>query len=660
MGMQEGSRSMSSGKDKFDLVAATICGKHKDLDVAQCFALNSKSNPGCLSYNKCRIGEKNGEQLGFVLQPIAQNSFLMACAGSGKTEVVGLKAAYEIRKWESSYSGIAILTFTNNAANVIRERALQFAGSYKASYPHFIGTFDSWLHGYLANPFLHLITRYKGKDNDRSIKIVNDRSDAGFLNAYKTRYQYWATGYVKANEYSLDIVGKIVFSSGNRLIDQIRNKNLVGMEDWRRVELFEVKKNFWQAGFANYEDIEYLCSSLLNKQKDIAAIISRRFPIIIVDECQDLAESQLQILQTLLDCGVKLHFVGDLNQSIYSFRNVDPDLVRQFVQKNGFIQSKLTKNFRSFQPIVDFSGKLVEQEPIIGKSYSNNKSICLYVTYEKRDMNLLPNRFLKLLKDEAISVSESAILTRNNNTIAKLRPSVGGDLKNSMLPAAAIKIWKTKDISIDQINEALSCMGKFMAYQYFSSNSSNKTAHYCPENVRSHMIWRIFVSDILDMSCGHQELSNLNRLWKEWANLFRKNFDNIIEQCQNKYDDMNIDISQKTSQYRAPGGDSGEIVSTSLEVIESALSEHIRITNFHQIKGETKEAVMVVSSPTNQGGGEGFWRNWLQDKKSENARFAYVASSRPKMLLVWAIPNPIKVEDKAILENLGLVYAKEF
>ena len=146
---------MTNEKEKFDVIAATICGKYKDLDAVQCFELNSKSNFGCLNYNKCRIGEKTGEQLDFVLHSGDKNSFLMACAGSGKTEVVGLKAAYEIRKWKYTHSGMAILTFTKNAASVIKERALQFAGSSRTSYPHFIGTFDSWLHGYIANPFLH-------------------------------------------------------------------------------------------------------------------------------------------------------------------------------------------------------------------------------------------------------------------------------------------------------------------------------------------------------------------------------------------------------------------------------------------------------------------------------------------------------------------------
>ena len=62
---------------------------------------------------KKRIEGKTDEQLDYILSPIDRCIYLEACAGSGKTEVLGLKAAYEICKWRSHKSGLAVLTFTN-------------------------------------------------------------------------------------------------------------------------------------------------------------------------------------------------------------------------------------------------------------------------------------------------------------------------------------------------------------------------------------------------------------------------------------------------------------------------------------------------------------------------------------------------------------------
>jgi DNA helicase-2/ATP-dependent DNA helicase PcrA len=259
-----------------------------------------------------------------------------------------------------------------------------------------------------------------------------------------------------------------------------------------------------------------------------------------------------------------------------------------------------------------------------------------------------------------IPIFDSAILTRNNNTVAKLRPTIGNDLKNAVLPAAAIKLWKVHDMSVDQLAEAISCMGRFLAHRYFSSDSANKMSHYCPVVIKSQVGWRLFVSDVLDLCAQDEGLSNLELTWKEWANLFRQKSDQIIFHCQAKYDEINIDPSLVLSKYSAPMKESKNKVSATLGVIEPVSYEQIRITNFHQIKGETLDAIMVVSTPTNQGNTEGYWKNWLVDKKSENARFAYVASSRPRKLLVWAIPDPITTQDKEILDNLGLKFVSDF
>lgn len=60
-----------------------------------------------------RINEKTDEQLDYILSPIDKCIYLEACAGSGKTEVLGIKAAYEISRWASQQSGLAVLSFTN-------------------------------------------------------------------------------------------------------------------------------------------------------------------------------------------------------------------------------------------------------------------------------------------------------------------------------------------------------------------------------------------------------------------------------------------------------------------------------------------------------------------------------------------------------------------
>jgi DNA helicase-2/ATP-dependent DNA helicase PcrA len=95
-----------------------------------------------------------------------------------------------------------------------------------------------------------------------------------------------------------------------------------------------------------------------------------------------------------------------------------------------------------------------------------------------------------------------------------------------------------------------------------------------------------------------------------------------------------------------------------LETVAATAKSNIRITTIHQVKGETLEAVLVVSAPTQKSKG-GYWRQWL-DKTSgdgEHARFAYVASSRPRRLLAWAIPQQDE-HLSADLAQIGFAAAK--
>ena len=101
---------------------------------------------------KTRLEEKTDEQLDYILSPSNQCTYVEAYAGSGKTEILALKAAYEICKWDDRKSGIAALTFTNEASATIIDRVSYF---YNKPLPsnHFIGTFSSFVHGYIAQRF---------------------------------------------------------------------------------------------------------------------------------------------------------------------------------------------------------------------------------------------------------------------------------------------------------------------------------------------------------------------------------------------------------------------------------------------------------------------------------------------------------------------------
>ena len=102
--------------------ACKVCGKPVGLDPDKCHSTIGRQNPLCRDYKCCRIKEKSEQQLRYAKSGTDRNIFLKACPGSGKTEVVGLKAAYEIKHWDKQVGGIAVLTLILGVLRVLNER----------------------------------------------------------------------------------------------------------------------------------------------------------------------------------------------------------------------------------------------------------------------------------------------------------------------------------------------------------------------------------------------------------------------------------------------------------------------------------------------------------------------------------------------------------
>ncbi len=610
----------------------------------------------CRGHGSCRINEKTDEQLDYIFSSIEESTFLKACPGSGKTEVVAMKAAHEILNWNKN-GGIAILSFTNNAADVITDRVSEITGLKSVTHPHFIGTFDSWLHTYIAHPFLFHYSKYKGDekhDLDLSFKLIDPSSEAGFLNSFKTRYQYNRTGTPFANQYYFEISEEDCwFSSGKRSLDTVRNN--MTLEDWRKEELRTTKEAFWEKGFANYQDVEFLSQKLLGQEKNLCKLLAKRFPFIIIDEAQDLSAVQLRIIECLRqECSI-IHLVGDLDQAIYDFKKVDPSLVEDFVRENSMTEMKLTNNFRSNQSIVDFNQNIIPSaHGVMGNDKVTNFP-CVFVSYPKKEMAKLSVWFVNhIAKFQDVDIQKSIIVARGKGTISKLCPSTSNGLKLPHELALAIKLWSEKNDH--SLHEAILLMGKCIANKFLGEYSAAPSQYYKPEIVSTVSGWRSCIANILDEFLMVEGVIDFDKVWSDWAKLVKEELPNV---AQNHIG--NLEFSERNYvfilpdkfAFKSPNGDSANKVINTIKYTAVGSSQ-IKVKTIHAVKGQTLEAVMVVSAKSKGGPKkDGHWEEWLIDQDSEAARLAYVASSRPKMILVWAVPEADAVQRKRLCD-LGL------
>lgn len=649
---------MSDPKDDLFLkISEVLCDNTLKHSAEVCYSLDSTTNASCKNYERCRIWEKTLEQLQYVEQDLGKNSFLKACPGSGKTEVVGLKSAYEFKKWTKKTTGIAVLTYTNKATDVITDRILQFAGSTGISHPHYIGTIDSWIHRYILNPFAHLVTNYSGNDEDRSIRVIDKSSDADFLKnrKFSTKYSFANSGSIHANQfYYLDLeCNTIYFSSGNFRIDPVRNST--PLLNPFKMELKQIKKDFWKSGFLTHEDVEIICYKILKDYPKICKLISERFKVIIIDECQDLSSHKIELFKLLKNEGSIFHLVGDLHQSIFSYNNADSKKITTFSKEGGFSEIPLTRNFRSVQSIVNVCCSLVaNSEKNIGHEDHPNKKHCLVFSYRPNEMYDIPKNFSEYLMRNDFNVEESVILIRSNSNKNSLIGRTNHNITFTKRMPTALYLWSLNYIEFKK--ESMNLLGHFLSDFIFVDEKVNSRSFYCPHKITNYK-WRLFLADLLENCFQSDSLSNLKQTWTNWRKEFNENFPKIFTMIQSRYEWL---TSEKIDNIEfintSPKGEKDLPVIETINRIENRSDTKIELSTIHSAKGKTFDTILLVSTPHSSGErefGSGYWEHWLDKTNAdgESSRFAYVASSRPKYLLAWAISEK-DYDDKTKIERL--------
>lgn len=635
------------------LIRKIICGVDEENICSKCEKNKQDSHV-------CRLQEKSNEQLEYILSPNLEKIYLEACAGSGKTEVLGLKATYEICNWNSKNSGIAVLTFTNEAAHTIEERISQLYKGRIASN-HYIGTFSSFVQGYISQKFGCDIYQKGRVEKDKSFRIVDSDAsqyDNGWLTTFKVDFPlnpkmplyannlYFRTSdsswYTGQTETAISLRDYYNHQETQSAIKRTKS----GFKKYSFEELLDsvikCKVNFWNSGFATFEDMNLIAKGCL-KKREIATRIAKKFPLIIVDECQDLSKLELEILGLLEQAGAVVHLVGDLNQSIYSFKDSIPNFIAEHITAHSFKTMCLSTNYRSTQKIVDISRAVAHiEKPIAGTQQSlSNGEDCIYIESDsERD---IVEKFKSLLVKYNIPLDKSVVLVRSNDFKSK----IGGRKKNDYNKHALINALQFWNINkTEERRTALKLLG-WQLQKWLKTKGRSDNYYFPSECCRDAIQWRLFLRNILNELSSTSEVVSFDGLkYGEWYNTQKSAVIEIV----NKHIQRSLNGVEflTTSVIRTPKKTATEPILILGEVEDT----HLRVETVHSVKGCTFEAVLFMSTQDARGKG-GYWENWLLEDK-ETMRIGYVACTRPKHLLCWGVPQ-LSRDKREIIEGIGFV-----
>lgn len=224
-----------------------------------------------------------------------------ACPGSGKTTLLVAKLAILAKKWTEENRGICVLSHTNVAREEIQERLGTLdIGKRLLSYPHFIGTFQSFMDTFIAMPVL------------RSCDIPVNIVDTEFVTERR-----WNNIYAKK---WLENKGKDKSVCDPMELPYKFNVSCNETSSTYKA-LIKVTTESRKRGEFTFNEMEMYSFYGLEKKPIIREIIQQRFPIIFIDEAQDTKTRIWNLINKLYDKVTPHAFYqayGDSNQAIFN------------------------------------------------------------------------------------------------------------------------------------------------------------------------------------------------------------------------------------------------------------------------------------------------------------------------------------------------------
>ena len=551
-----------------------------------------------------------------------------ACPGSGKTYTVSARLYRILKNWKCSHQGIATISFTNVAWREIENYLVSDFNAKFPGYPHFLGTIDSFINTYIFLPFGHLVMDCKGRPVLCG-SPVNNFEPIGHPPYFWNNHQCNRT--CRLNDFSFNKNDELIKVKGNNIITECERNP--------QMPCLTLKKYFNKEGYATQHDANYFALKVVKEFPALTSALAIRFPFIMIDEAQDTSSVQIEIINSLLDNGLEeLMLIGDPDQAIYEWRAAEPALFIQKFEEWRSNSVELHENKRSSQKICDFVSVISSYENMTASNvevsnYNINPEIWGYQNLD--ELHEIKTRFIDYSNEYGIEEKDIAIFTRGSQLLNKITPGTvtiygvspwkDGNTENRRLSYLTRGLAKSRYL-YDKGNykDAL----KFLEKGYWKwiknkpiCKQSNLRDHYKEAGIAS---WRCKLFEMIAL------MPETNCILSDWIREANQVIQNI-----NMLENVTLQIKRNSRTcyseltFDEIFGISGEYLYT----------EECYMGTIHSAKGETFESVMVVLK--NNDGNRRNYANTLElnIRDYEELRIIYVASTRPRKILVLAVPN---------------------
>jgi len=332
-----------------------------------------------------------------------------AGAGSGKTRVLTYRVAYLITECKVKPYNILAITFTNKAANEMKERIARVAEDGELVT---VCTFHS-LAAKLLRSYASFLPNY-----DSNFSIYTDQEQA---KVYKTIFAN--LGFNKEDDkLKQDIKNHIykIKNDGLDIDEYCAIHKFVNCISYVKKVYEEYQRELIRNNAMDFDDLLINLYKLIKTNEEVRVSIQNRYHYIHVDEFQDTNTLQYEIVKILSARSRNILIVGDEDQSIYSWRGANIDNIYKFSKDFPEVKViKLEENYRSTKAVLEKANKLIRnnENRLDKQLYTQNEqgdSVELFSAYQESDEADYVIRKILQLHNQGIPFNEIAILMRLN------------------------------------------------------------------------------------------------------------------------------------------------------------------------------------------------------------------------------------------------------
>ncbi len=369
---------------------------------------------------------------------------VLAGPGTGKTELLSVRAANIIRAKKAKPENILILTYTNAAAKAMKERLVRILGA--AAYNIETATFHSFANSIVleseeAAEYIQERVQITDIERIKLLEYILDNTEGiDKIRPFRAPYAFEREISQRITELKREGISPAQFAGivekagpDGAYIEEKHIERLKALAVvYKLYEEYKAGKNkdlFDDRGRYDYDDMILFAIEAIRSEHELALALRSQYTYIMVDEFQDTNGAQLDLLFEIGSPNICC--VGDDDQSIFRFQGASVANFKELKKRfPGLKVIALEKNYRSTKEIISLSDRIINNLPkkeryevkALAPERDFKKKTIEYdeFTTETEEMLFIARRIKEILKKEGVAFDDMAVLVRQRDDILRV------------------------------------------------------------------------------------------------------------------------------------------------------------------------------------------------------------------------------------------------